>query len=130
MTKKTENKQGHANLFKIYIDDYSKKGKLGKINHKTLSEKKNIDISKTTQVRPIGTRTEITIKTKNDKFLISQDIIKKEVEKITKQFKLQNKSDDYKIFTRVSLPQRYYTFEVDGDSGYMEGYADGNPSLI
>ena len=40
MTKKTENKQGHANLFKIYIDDYSKKGKLGKINHKTLSEKK------------------------------------------------------------------------------------------
>ena len=64
----------------------------------------------------------------DNKFKISQKAIKSEIKKITKQ--LQKKSNDYKIFTRISLPQRYYTFEVDGDSGDMEGYADENPSLI
>ena len=128
MSKKTDNKKEHANVFKIYVDDYSKRGKRGKIEHTILSQKNNIQISKTTEIKPIGTRTIITINTMDNKFKISQKAIKAEIKKITKQ--LQKKSDDYKIFARISLPQRYYTFEVDGDSGDMEGYADENPSLI
>ena len=128
MSKKNDNKKEHANVFKIYVDDYSKKGKRGKIEHTMLSQKNNIQISKTTEIKPIGTRTIITINTMDNKFKISQGAIKAEIKKITKQ--LQKKSDDYKIFARISLPQRYYTFEVDGYNGDIEGYADENPSLI
>ena len=126
--KKTDNKRGHANLFKIYVDDYSKKGKRGKIENTILSQKGNIHMSKTTEVTPIGTRSIITIKTMDNKFKISQKAIRRLVKNITQQ--AQKKSDDYKIFARVSLPQRWYTFKVDGDSGDIEGYENVNPSLI
>ena len=126
--KENDNKKGHANLFMMYVDDYSKKGKRGKIEHTILSQKNNIQISKTTEVKPIGTRSIITIKTMDNKFKISQKAIRRLVKNITQQ--AQKKMDDYKIFTRVSLPQRWYTFKVDGDSGDIEGYENVNPSLI
>ena len=126
--KENDNKKGHANLFMMYVDDYTKKGKRGKKEHTILSQKNNIEISKTTEVTPIGTRYVITVKTMDNKFKISQKVIRSEIKLLTKQ--IQKKSDDYKINTRVSLPQRWYTFKVDGDSGDIEGYENVNPSLI
>ena len=128
MSKYNDNKKGHANLFMMYVDDYTKKGKRGKKEHTILSQKNNIEISKTTEVTPIGTRYVIAVKTMDNKFKISQKVIKSEIKLLTKQ--IQKKSDDYKINTRVSLPQRWYTFKVDGDSGDIEGYENVNPSLI
>jgi hypothetical protein len=122
------NYKNNASKVFVYIDDYSKKGKKTTGKEKILNQTKNYLLKEKIEVSALGTRRVLTVESKNNKFNLPSTIITKIIKGLNNETK--KTTNDFKMFTRLSLPTRYYTFNVDNDTGDMEGYAEnGNPSI-